>query len=156
MASVNEMISAWLETKFKEEDYTDVYLVELNFIASKNKMEVFLEADGRLDIGKCAKINRYLQNLLDENGILGEKYTLDVSSPGVGKPLKLLRQYKKNLNRKMEVWLLEGKPVTGVLQSLDDDKILIVQEKRKGKKKEFINHEIAFDQIKRAVVKISF
>ncbi len=156
MASIDEMISAWLETKFKEEEFKELFLVEINFTAENNKLEVFLDSDGRLDIGKCARINRYLQNHLDEEGTLGEKYTLDVSSPGVGKPLKLFRQYKKNLNRKLEVWLNEGKPVTGILQQVEDDKILIVQEKGKGKKKEFINHELSFAQIKRSVVKISF
>jgi len=156
MGSINDMISSLLEVKFKEEEFKDLFLVEINYNANNNKLEVFLESDGRLDIGTCARINRYLQNHLDEDGILGEKYTLDVSSPGVGKPLKLFRQYKKNVNRKLEVWLNEGKPVTGTLQQVEEDKILIIQEKGKGKKKEIINHEISFDQIKRSVVKISF
>jgi len=156
MASINDMVSSLLEVKFKEEEYKDLFLVEINYTTNNNKLEVFLESDDRLDIRKCAKINRFIQNYLDENGVLGEKYILDVSSPGVGKPLKLFRQYKKNLNRKLEVWLHEGKPITGVLQQVDEDKVLIVQEKGKGKKKELINHEISFEQIKRSVVKISF
>lgn len=156
MASINELISSLLEVKFEEEEFKDLFIVDINYTVANNKVEVFLESDGRLDIGKCARINRYIQNYLDENGTLGEKYILDVSSPGVGKPLKLFRQYKKNLNRKLEVWLIEGKPVTGVLQQVDDEKILIIQEKGKGKKKETIQHEISFDQIKRSVVKISF
>lgn len=156
MASINDMISSLLEVKFKEEEFKNLFLVDISYNANNNKLEVFLDSDDRLDIGQCARLNRYLQNHLDEDGILGEKYTLDVSSPGVGKPLKLFRQYKKNVNRKLEVWLNEGKPVTGILQQVEEDKILIVQEKGKGKKKETINHEISFDKIKRSVVKISF
>ncbi len=156
MDALNEQIEALLLTKFEDEGFEDLFIVEINYNTTGNKLEIFLDSDTTLDIGHCSRINKYLQKHIDEHGWLGEKYFLDVSSPGVGKPLKLMRQYAKNINRRLEIWLTEGKPVTGKMTSVTDDHIIIEEEKGKKKKKEIIKHEISYNQIKRAIVKISF
>ncbi|MCR9285793.1 MAG: ribosome maturation factor [Bacteroidetes bacterium] len=145
--------------KFQEEGFQDCFLVEIK-LSQHNKVEVFLECDSGLTFRKCQKISRYLESFIDEEQWLGEKYTLDVSSPGIGKPLKMNRQYRINIGRRVEVFLLEGKPQTGKLIEVDNDSITIEYEitvkEGKKKRKEMTQQNILFENIKKTVVKVSF
>lgn len=156
---MEERIIELLEAKFMEEEFADFFFVELSFNETNKKLEVFVDSDSGLTIGQCARLNKYLQKHIDEAGWLGEKYILDVSSPGVGKPLKLKRQYPKNVGRKLEVKLRDGETREGVLLGVTDTHIRLeekVQADPKKKKKVAIETEIAFEDIKRTKVKISF
>jgi len=159
MKEIIDKVTALLDTKFEaEEEYHDFFIVDIK-MTTPNRMEVFIESDSNLYIDQLKPINRYLQEHIDEAGWMGEKYTLDVSSPGVG-TLKVKRQYFKNIGRKVEVRLLEGKPETGKLLSVDEQSITIEQEKtikeRKKKIKQIVETVIPFDNIKQTIVKISF
>lgn len=83
-----------LEQKFVEPDWQDCFVVEVKQHAT-NKLEVFIDSDDSITFEKCRKISRYLEEFLDKYLWLGEKYTLDVSSPGISRPLVLKRQYQK-------------------------------------------------------------
>ena len=156
---MEEKIIALLELKFKDEGFEDLFFVDMNFNEANKKLEIFLDSDTSLTISQCARINRYLQNHIDEAGWLGEKYILDVSSPGVGKPLKFLRQYKKNIGRKIELKLKEvnGKRV-GKLVAVNETTITIEEKVPvEGKKKKVLaQNDILFENINKAVIKISF
>lgn len=156
---MEEKIIVLLELKFQDEGFEDLFLVDMNFNEANKKLEIFLDSDTRLTIGQCARINRYLQKHIDEAGWLGEKYILDISSPGVGKPLKFERQYKKNIGRKIELKLKEvkGKRIGKLLAV--EEKHIIIEEKVpvEGKKKKVLaKSEIPFESIDKAVIKISF
>ena len=157
---MEEQIIALLEEKFEEEEYLDYYLVELKTNLTNKRVEVFLESDSGVTINKCARINRYLQKHIDEAGWLGEKYVLDVSSPGVGKPLQLIRQYHRNVGRTIEVTLKDGSKKTGILKSVKEEEVVIeYKEKRKeAKKKKTVTvvDSIPFEDIEKTVVKIVF
>jgi ribosome maturation factor RimP len=156
---IEEKIVDLLTEKFQEEGFQDCFLVEIK-LSQHNKVEVFLECDSGLTFRKCQKISRYLESFIDEEQWLGEKYTLDVSSPGIGKPLKMNRQYRINIGRRVEVFLLEGKPQTGKLIEVDNDSITIEYEitvkEGKKKRKEMTQQNILFENIKKTVVKVSF
>lgn len=156
---IEDKIVDLLNTKFQEEEYQDCFLVEMK-LSQSNKLEVFLDCDSGLTFEKCQRISRYLESYLDEGQWLGEKYTLEVSSPGVGKPLKMNRQYKKNIGRRVEVNFNEGKPQTGKLIAVDDESITIEYEitikEGKKKRKEMNQQNILFENIKKTVVKVSF
>ncbi|MEM7106329.1 MAG: ribosome maturation factor RimP [Bacteroidota bacterium] len=156
MEQIGERVREILEDKFKEEGNEDLFLVDVKFNTSKKFLEVFVDSDTGLNIDRCAALNRALQAHIDEAGWLGESYTLDVSSPGVGKPLKLLRQYKKNVGRKLDIFLTEGKPVSGLLTKVEEESITIEFEKGKKKKKELIVQQIPLEKIKKATVQVSF
>jgi len=151
-------VSRLLDDKFEEEAYRDFFIVEIKMPTPK-RMEVFIDSDTTLNISQLARLNRYLQKHIDEAGWLGEVYTLDVSSPGVG-ALKVKRQYQKNIGRKVEVRLNEGKPETGILTTVEEHQITLQQEKtfKEGKKKikQQVQTPIPFDNIKQTIVKISF
>jgi len=155
---VERKIEELLLEKFKEEEFSDCFVVEVQ--QNNSKVSVFVDSDSNITFEKCRKLSRYLETIIEENNWLGEKYTLDVSSPGIGRPLKFLRQYKKNIGRKVEVTPKEEKKITGTLVKADEEGILIEEKKRvkEGKKKvsKLIQTKFAFDDIKKAVVKISF
>lgn len=155
-----EQIEGLLLEKFKEEGYEDFFIVDIKFNAANKKLEVFIDSDTGVSIGKCAKINRYLQHHIDEAGWLGEKYVLDVSSPGIDQPLKFLRQYKKNVGRKVKVKLLDKSEHKGTLTEVGENSITIAYKVRmkEGKRKKTIEEEqeIAFDNIEKTIVQISF
>ncbi len=148
-----------LEDKFEEPDWTDCFLVDIK-PHPNNKIEVFMDSDTGVTFEKCQKISRYLENIIDEEGWLGEKYTLEVSSPGVDRPLKLWRQYPKNIGRKLDLVLEDGDKKTGYLREVHDSEIVLEEKVRikEGKRKKTMVKEtqIPFDFIKKAVVKVSF
>lgn len=162
MISLIDKLTELLAQKFQEEEFNHLFLVELKQLPG-NVIEVFLDSDKAVQYDHCTKISRYLESLLDENGWLGDSYTLDVSSAGVGTPLKLKRQYIKNIGREVSVEVKDDhKNIKGVLTEVKDDSIVIeYQEKIKlegRKKKELIQikKEIPFENIKNTIVTISF
>ena len=145
--------------KFQEEEFQDVFLIEIT-ISTQKEVEIILDADEGLIVEKCRKISRHVENWLDTEGSLGEEYTLEVSSPGVARSLMFPRQYPKHIGRTLEVKDTEGVVSEGVLSSIEDNKLVLsIEEVRKeGKKKikETIIKSIPFDTIKTAFVKIKF
>jgi ribosome maturation factor RimP len=157
---VEDRIEQLLLEKFQDVEYQDFFIVDITFNPANKKLEVFLESDSILTIGQCAKLNRYLQNHIDENDWLGEKYILDVSSPGITKPLKLIRQYIKNIGRSVTVTLEDDTKENGDLIAVDDEKITLKQivtiKEGKKKRKEEIEKTIVLDTIKKTLVDIKF
>ena len=156
---IEQKIESLLREKLKEEEFADCFLVESKFHANK-KLEVFIDSDSNMGFEKCRKISRYLESHIDENNWLGEKYTLDVSSPGVDRPLQFLRQYQKNIGRKVEVTLIEGESKTGTLVKVNSDNLYLEEKKRvkegKKKKTQIVETEIPFEEIEKTIVKIAF
>jgi ribosome maturation factor RimP len=110
-----------------------------------------------LGIEKCIKINRALYKIMEEMGMYPDgDFSLEVSSPGVDEPLKLLRQYKKNIGRNVEVLLNDEVKKEGILKEVTDDTITIEQTEGKGKKAVTVNTGISFTEIKQTKVLIKF
>lgn len=156
---VEQKIEALLEEKFREDAFSDCFLVELKLHAN-NKLEIFLDSDFGITFEKCQKTSRYLEAHLDENRWLGEKYVLEVSSPGVGRPLKMQRQYPKNIGRTLEVKLEDGETRNGTLKEVGETGIVLEEKVRvkegKRNKTEIVETEISFGSIAQAKVKASF
>jgi ribosome maturation factor RimP len=156
---LEEKIYELLAAKFQEEAFQDCFLVEFN-LNGPHKLEVFIDCDSGLTFDKCRQISRYLESYIDQEGWLGEKYTLEVSSPGLTRPLKLERQYRKNIGRKVEVTLNDGSTKTGTLKAAGDTAITIEEEvttkERKKKKTTVVQTELPFEQIKKTMIVISF
>ncbi len=144
---LEDSLTKVLEELFDQEDYKHCFLVDIE-VKPKSKVEVYIDADDGLTLGVCQKISRYLEGFIDENNWLGEKYILEVSSPGIERPLKFLRQYKKNIGRTLKVSLNEGKNVEGKLTQVTDVNI-VLQDKNSSQ-------EIALNNITKAQVIVSF
>lgn len=104
------------------------FLVDLKI--SKGKINVFVDGDAGISIHHCGKLNNEIGEKLDKEDIFEHSYTLEVSSPGVHQPIKLKRQYKKNVNRKLKVTLKEEENYTGLLVYMDADQIVLRDKKK--------------------------
>ncbi len=156
---VETKLTALLAQKFEEEDFQDCFLVDLTLSPSK-KLEVLVDTDSGITLDRCKKISRWLEAHLDESGWLGDTYALEVSSPGVGRPLKLVRQFRQNIGRTVETALKSGVVLNGKLIAVSDDDFTIeyittVKDGKKNKK-ELIQTVLPFGEVTKTIVKISF
>jgi ribosome maturation factor RimP len=137
-------------------DEPDVFLVEIR-IKPTNNVKVFLDADNGISIERLIQYNRRLYKEIEEDNFFpGNDFSLEVSSPGLDEPLKLRRQYQKNVGRYVEVLLEDGEKKEGKLISADEQQIIVEEEKGKGKKKELIQSIIPFSNIKMTKIQIKF
>ena len=84
------------------------------------------------------------------------EFSLELSSPGVDEPLKLHRQYVKNVGRLVEVLTLDGQKVLGKLTGVTDTGFSVEEVKGKGKKQEIKLHTWQFEEIKTTTIQITF
>lgn len=134
----------------------DIFLVSIK-IKPTNNYKIYLDADGGLGIEKCIKINRALYKVMEEMAIHPDgDFSLEVSSPGIDEPLKLLRQYKKNIGRTVEVITNDDTKKEGILKEVAGDAITIEQTEGKGKKAVVVDTTISFTDIKQTKVLIKF
>lgn len=137
---------------------TDIFVVELS-ISDSNQIKVLLDADNGLSIEKCISVSRNIEHNLDREE---EDFELTVSSSGLDNPLKVTRQYIKNIGRSLKVKQVEGGSLEGKLETADEEGIVIVERRKERvegrKKKEWIEekHELKYDNILEAKVVISF
>jgi ribosome maturation factor RimP len=147
--TVSQLISEALEG-------SDKFLVDFT-IKTGNNIQVYIDGDNGVTITDCKMLSRHIESSLDREE---EDFELHVSSSGLDKPLKLHRQYLKNIGRKIQVVLNEGAPVTGTLLEVTEESLTIEKElkkkKKKGEEPEDPKQTINFDAIKQAFVVISF
>jgi ribosome maturation factor RimP len=136
---------------------TENFLVEVK--VSPGKIAVIIDHPKGVKIEDCVAINRYLHQQLDETDVF-DRHELEVGSPGMEEPLKILPQYLKRLGQEVSVITFDGLKRKGILNSADSDHIEITEEviTREGKKK--IHNKkvtsIPFTEIKETRVIFSF
>lgn len=119
---------------------------------SKRVMEVFIDGEKDISAEDCAAVSREINSELENLSAAGNDYRLEVSSPGVDKPLKFLKQYPKHINRNFEVSYKFGeetKKLLGKLISIDNEDMTFVSKNNDEVK-------INFNNIKKAKVIVSF
>ncbi|MCX6143788.1 MAG: hypothetical protein NTZ35_11265 [Ignavibacteriales bacterium] len=107
----------------------DQYQAFLIDIAVRNErggklLQVFLDTDIGVTIDQCAEISRTLASEIERENAIETSYRLEVSSPGIDKPLTLLRQYRKNVGRRFKVTFERAgskSTIVGPLSSIDND-----------------------------------
>lgn len=107
------------------------FLVELALRHERGArlVEVFTDTDKGITIEECAEISRDLGRLLDTQGVFERAYRLEVSSPGLDKPLRLLRQFRKNIGRRFKVDYASGqerKRLIAKLEAVSDTALTFV------------------------------
>ena len=134
----------------------ELFLVEIR-IKPTNNIKVYIDGNHGVSVDRLVQYNRKLYKQLEEEGMFPEgDFSLELSSPGLDEPLKLHRQYLKNIGRYVEVTGKEGKRVEGKLISATDTEIVVEEVKGKGKKMETVQHTISFDDIKITKIQIKF
>ncbi len=129
----------------------EAFVVDINLQGEGRRqlLELFCETEKGITISQCAEISREVLPFIESSGILGESFRLDVSSPGVGAPLKDKRQYTSNVGRLMSVKYRDGEEVKeaeGDLVQFAEDRIFL--------KTKTASLELGIDSILEARVKI--
>ncbi|QNK62665.1 ribosome assembly cofactor RimP [Pedobacter sp. PAMC26386] len=140
----------------KISDRPELFLVEVKLLPS-NKLIIHVDGDEGISIQDCAAISRHVGFHLEEENTIEKAYNLEVSSPGVGEPLKLKRQYEKNIGRELSVKVTGGEIKEGKLLAVNEQAITIeAKVKEKGKKAQLVETSLDFSNIIETKVLISF
>jgi ribosome maturation factor RimP len=132
------------------------FLVEVK-IRPGNNVKIFIDADHGISIDKLTQYNRRLYRQIEESGLFPNgEFSLETSSPGLDEPLKLHRQYVKNIGRYVEVILKDGVKKEGKLVNATNNEIVIEEETGNKKNKQVLQHTIYCDNIKTTKIQIKF
>ena len=152
-AEIEQIVSAHLSP--------DQFLVEVLVKGTEAnvKVVVLVDSDLGMTIDACAELSRKVSYDLEAKNTVGERYTLEVSSPGADRPIQSKRQFRKNIGRKFEVIRKNGKSFEGYLAGVDESFLLFEKTSlHDGQVGTMINgqYEIALAEIETAKVEISF
>ena len=138
-------------------DKPTVFLIDLT-ITDAFKVIIALDGDNGVMLQDCIDVSRAVENNLDREE---QDFSLEVASVGVGSPLKMVRQYIKNIGRTLIVTTVAGK-IEAELVDANEDFIVLSWEAREpkkvGKGKETVQKEqqIPYTEIKEAIVTVTF
>ena len=144
-----------LEEALKEKP--SLFLVDLT-VTEAFKVIVTLDGDNGVNLQDCIDVSRAVDSNLDREE---QDYALEVASAGVSTPLKLVRQYRKNIGRTLKV-KTATETIEALLEQVSDESITLSwaarEPKKIGKGKETVEHirEIPYSDIKEAIVTIIF
>ncbi|SDK68643.1 ribosome maturation factor RimP [Salinimicrobium catena] len=153
---LREKVENLLQEAFEENK--SLFLIELN-IDNANHISVVIDGDNGVSVNDCIAVSRKIEHNLDRDE---EDFSLDVASAGVSQPLKMPRQYRKNIGRKLAVTTIEGEKIEGNLVEMEGDKITLQWKAREpkpvGKGKVTVTKEavLSLEEIKEAKVIITF
>jgi ribosome maturation factor RimP len=139
---IQDKIEAFIEPVIKQNGYE---LVDLE-IAGQNYLRIRVGREGGLNLDDCAAISRKIEEALDASDIIGDKYFLEVSSPGINRPVKKREDFARFAGKRVKIITREKIQDThsfaGILKGLSGDN---VQVEENG-----AVMEIPFDIIKKA------
>lgn len=146
--SINEFLNSLLEEK-------ELFLVGITI--SPGKIVVEIDKDQGITISECESVNRALRA---EIGEAADSMEIQVSSPGLDKPLRVIRQYRKNVGRDLSVIREDMTKVEGTLTDVTDEHLVLhTKEKvKQGKKKVLVeeDHTIPFTEIRESKIVVKF
>ena len=127
----------------------DLEAVDLTSAGKRRVLRVAIDKDGGVTMDDIADATREVSRVLDETDVMGQQaYTLEVSSPGVDRPLTLPRHWRRNTGRLVKVALAAGEPMTGRITETDDDGAVLDVEGTE--------HRVAYAEVKKARIQIEF
>ncbi|WP_445454859.1 ribosome assembly cofactor RimP [Flavobacterium sp. 25HG05S-40] len=150
-----EKISSLLEEGLQQKP--SLFLVDLT-ITEAFKVIITLDGDNGVNLQDCIDVSRVIENNVDREE---QDYSLEVASAGVSTPLKMVRQYRKNIGRTLKV-KTATETLEAKLEDANDESITLSwtarEPKKIGKGKETVEHkrEIPYSEIKEAIVTIIF
>ena len=134
-----------------------LFLVEVEQIQGSKKIAVYVDGDNGVRIEDCRVLSKSLNAKLDEMEFEAEPFYFEVSSPGVDKPLIMMRQYPKHIGRELMIKLKSNTELFGKLTDVSSNSITIMfKDKKKGYLPNATQKEIAIDEIAESIVQISF
>jgi len=154
------MLSPEIEEKirvFVADFAPDVYIVSMLMdFGAKNAIRVKVDTDAGIKMEEISTLNRALGRWLAEQDLIEGDYGMEVSSPGVGAPLVLHRQYAKEMGRILRAIRLDGTEAVGFLSDVTETYIALTPEKKKAKDPDPEPLIVPFTDIKEAKVLLPF
>ncbi|NOX65333.1 MAG: ribosome assembly cofactor RimP [Chlorobi bacterium] len=114
------------KTKEMTEDLGYLF-IDMDFRGdSRNRiLEIYIDKEAGVTVDDCKNVSRAVGDMIEEDGLIVSRYRLDVSSPGIDRPLKFIQQFKRNIGRSFELKLLEDESSSKLegklLEVADDD-----------------------------------
>ena len=142
-----EQIKILVENKLQD---SDIFIVDV-IVKPGNNIIILLDSNKGVSIEDCVTVSRHVESGLDREV---EDFELSVMSAGLSEPLKVLKQYQKNIDKQVEVLTKEGKKLIGKLCSADDNGIVIESKStelvagKKTKQQIIKRAELPYSQIK--------
>lgn len=139
------------------EEHPSLFLIDFS-ISEDYKISVTLDGDNGVNLQDCIAISRSIEHNLDREE---QDFSLEVASAGATSPLKLPRQYQKNIGRKLQV-ITHNATLEGTLWKASETSVVLQWKARepkeigKGKQTVEKTQEILYTEIKKATVIISF
>ena len=135
---------------------TDKFLVDMH-ISKDNRINVSIDGDNGITIDDCIELSRYIEKSLNRDE---EDFELNVASAGLDNPLKLHRQYVKNIGRPLSITTNDGEKICGELLEVTDDDITILPDNTPRTKKQDTEEDntqkILFNDIQTAKIIVKF
>ncbi len=128
-------------------------LVDVEYVKEAGTwyLRAYIDKEGGITVDDCEVINRKLGDWLDQEDFIQESYILEVSSPGLGRPLKKEKDFARSTGREVEVKLYKAlnkqKDYTGVLEAYDKDTVTLGMED---------GSRIVFDRTGIALIRLAF
>jgi ribosome maturation factor RimP len=128
-------------------------LVDVEYVKEAGNwyLRVYIDKEGGITVDDCEIVSRSLSDLLDGNDFIEDSYILEVSSPGLGRPLKKEKDFKRSLGKEVEIKLYKAvnrqKDFEGILKSYTEQTVTIEMDEEET---------ITFDRSDIALIRLSF
>ena len=155
MIDINKTITEIANDHLKDDSFFIVDVI-VKSVSGKTKILVLLDCDEGLNIDDCAQLSRQIANKIEEEELLDIAFILEVSSPGLDHPLKLNRQYKKNIGRSLKLTTNAGDILIGKLLGVSNAALEFDKEIKEKKKVSYKTITVPFDEIEKANILVSF
>lgn len=133
----------------------DLEDISVQASGKRRRVCVVLDRDGGMDLDAIAQASRALSDALDESDAMGEDtYTLEVTSPGIDRPLTLPRHWRRNVDRRVRVQCSDGSMLDARIRSVDDDGVTLAVDSRSGPETE--ERRMPWADLARGEVQIEF
>lgn len=104
----------------------DLEELDVTLVGRRRRVRVVVDTDGGVDLDRCAELSQTISAALDDSNLAGDApYALEVSSPGVSRPLTQPRHWRRNVGRLVRVKRAEGGEVTGRVTDAGDDEAVL-------------------------------
>jgi ribosome maturation factor RimP len=131
----------------------DIFLVGVK-VDNNNKIIVHIDTPEGISIDDCVRVSRELEEKLDRER---EDFALEVSSPGLDSPFRVIEQYRKNVGKRIDLVKTDGEKLEGVLKKAGENGIVLEMTMgRKGQPKNTDLLELSFAEIKSGRASIQF
>ena len=127
-------------------------LVDVEYVKEAGNwyLRVYVDKEGGIAVDDCEVVSRALSDKLDVDDFIADSYILEVSSPGLGRPLKKEKDYIRSIGKEVDIHLYKSiekqKEFTGVLKSYNKEEIVLQIE----------DSDVTFDRTNIALIRLSF